>query len=427
MVSQQAKRLLAETPVIADAHFAVEADPYHRAHNPAGYVNLGTAENRLVWDLLAPRLRAPRPVTDSDVRYGLLFGTGELREAVAGFLTRTRGVPVSPDDLLVVAGATAALDIIASVLCDPGEAIAVPVPYYGAFDTDLTGRSQAILLPVGPDAEAIAETVGRARADGVTVRALALTSPHNPLGHVYREGELRRIAQACARLDLDLIADEIYAACGFAGHPFVSTLRLSPGVVDPERLHVVWGFAKDFGLPGLKVGVLHTRQPQVRAAARELAYFAPVSTDTQALVCRLLADHAWLDGFLATNRARLAASYSLAAGLLAAAEIPFAAAEAGFSIWTDLRRWLPDGSFAAEAALWRGLLQDGRVSVLPGEVFHSPEPGWFRLCHTTDPDPVREGIARIRRVLARVSAGSGVRARPRGMSRQPGAAAEQAT
>ena len=62
---------------------------------------------------------------------------------MAAFLTRTRGLPVAPDDLIIVSGATAALDIAATVLCDPGEAIIVPSPYYGAFDVDLAGRSSA--------------------------------------------------------------------------------------------------------------------------------------------------------------------------------------------------------------------------------------------------------------------------------------------
>lgn len=407
MVSRQAARLIGDTPAIAAAHFAAEADPYAPGHNPGGYVNLGTAENRLVWDLLAPRLRAARPVGPADTRYAPLYGTPGLRAAVARFLTRTRGVPVDPEDVLVVSGATAALDIIASVLCDPGEAIAVPVPYYGALDTDLAGRSQATLLPVSPapgdgvlpGAAAVAEAVTRARAAGVTVRTLALTSPHNPLGVVYDAATLDRYARACAHLDLHLIADEIYANSVFTATPFTSALNLVPDALDPDRVHVIWGFAKDFGLPGWKVGILHTRGTQVRAAARELAYFAPVSTDTQWWLEDLLTDDAWVATFLRASRQRLADSYAAVTDRLHAAGLAFAPAEAGFSIWTDLRPWLAEESFAAERALWSRLFTDGRVSILPGEVFHSPVPGWFRLCHTADPQAVGEGIDRLRRVI----------------------------
>jgi 1-aminocyclopropane-1-carboxylate synthase 1/2/6 len=404
MVSRQAARLVAGTPAIAVAHFAAEADPYHPTGNPAGYVNLGTAENRLVWDLLAPRLRAARPVEAGDTRYAPLFGTCRLRESTARFLTDRHRVPVDPEDLLVVSGATTALDIIATALCDPGEAIAVPVPYYGALDTDLTGRSGATLLPVHPapgdgpvpGAAAVADAVTRARAAGTTVRALALTSPHNPLGRVYPAGELTALATVCGDLGLDLVTDEIYANSVFGGTSFASALGLPTDL----RVHAVWGFAKDFGLPGFKVGVLHTRDPSVRAAARELAYFAPVSTDTQFLLSELLDDGAWVADFLTTYRGRLAASYAAATSRLEADGIGYRPAQAGLSVWVDLRPWLRSRSSGAEQALWRCLMDSGRVSVTPGQVFHSPEPGWFRLCHALDPAHVRTGIDRLREALA---------------------------
>lgn len=407
MVSRQASRLVGEAPAIAVAHFTAEADPYHAETNPGGYVNLGTAENRLAWDLLAPRLRASRQVGPADTRYGPLFGTERMRDRTAALLGQVCGVPVAGADLVVVSGATAALDLIATALCDPGEAIAVPVPYYGALDTDLTGRSGARIVPVAPEpgdgpvpgATAVMGAVARARAAGVVVRALALTSPHNPLGRVYRETELADLARACHRLDLDLIADEIYAGSTFAGPAFASALALPGELIDPCRVHVVWGFAKDFGLPGLKVGVLHTRGAAVRAAARELAYFAPVSTDTQVLLTGLLADTGWRDGFRAAHRRRLAGSYATVTRHLAAAGIGYLPAEAGLSVWTDLRPWLPGGTPAAEHRLWRRLFDQARVSLTPGQVFHAPEPGWFRLCHAVGADQVREGVARLRRVL----------------------------
>lgn len=399
MISRQSARLVADTPAIAVAHFKLEADPYDRDTNPGGYINLGTAENRLVWSLLAPRLQAARALGAADTRYAPLHGTARLRESIAGFLGLTRETPVDPEDLLVVSGATSALDIAATVLCDPGEAIAVPVPYYGALDSDLTGRSGAILLPVSPGPSAIAAEVRRARADGMVVRALAITSPHNPLGQVFSAGDLADIARACQELDLDLIADEIYANSVFGNIPFTSALTLPDGIIAADRVHVIWGFAKDFGLPGWKVGVLHTRGEQARAAARALAYFAPVSTDTQWMLTDLLNDKRWLLEYLEAHRNRLSESYAAVAGRLTEAGIAFTPAQAGLSVWTSLRPWLTEDSAAGERALWHRLIDEARVGLTPGDVFHAPEPGWFRLCHAVDAGTVAEGISRIRRVL----------------------------
>ncbi|MEX5709352.1 aminotransferase class I/II-fold pyridoxal phosphate-dependent enzyme [Parafrankia sp. FMc6] len=402
MVSRRATALAAQAPAIAAAHFRAEAHPYHPQQRPDGYINLGTAENRLVWDLLAPRLSDRRPLTAADTQYGPLHGTAAFREQLASFLTGTWQTAVDPEHLVVVSGATSALDVIASVLCDPGEAIVVPAPYYGAFDIDLAGRSGARLLPVPAGAGTgfrvtasdIDRALTRARQRGITVRAVALASPGNPVGHVHPPQMLRDVVEVAGRHGVDVVVDEIYAHSVFGGQPFVSCLdpMVSPAA---GRVHAVWGFAKDFGLPGFKIGVLYSPRPDVCAAARAFAYFAPASTETQALLRDLLADRVWVARFLAESRRRLALSYASAAGLLTAAGIPFVPVGAGFSLWADLGAWLDAPTFAAERALGEGILDRARVNILPGQFFAGPEPGWFRICHATDQAMVAEGITRI--------------------------------
>ncbi|HEX5813009.1 MAG TPA: aminotransferase class I/II-fold pyridoxal phosphate-dependent enzyme [Pseudonocardia sp.] len=409
MVSKQAARLAADSPAIAVAHLRAEADPYDPERNPAGHANLGTAENRLTWDLIAGVLTGPRPLEPADVRYGPLHGSDRLRAVTARLLARTWDVPVDPEHLVVVTGATAALDLAASVLCDPGEAIVLPAPYYAALDTDLTGRSGAVLVPapldpaaglaLGP--EPLERAVRGAQRRGLTVRALMVTSPENPTGVRHSPQALRAVLEVAHRHGLDLLADEIYANTVFGPEPFVSVLHSSVrGGLGMSPL-VVWGFAKDFGLPGLKVGVLYSEDPEVLAAARALAYFAPVSTDTQWLLCRLLADEDGVQELLAELRRRLAASYARCADGLTARGIAFLPAQAGLSVWIDLRRGLgPDG----EPELWRRLVES-RVNVLPGGVFGGPQPGWFRLCHATDPATVTAGLDRIAAALAAAPGG----------------------
>ncbi|WP_405842066.1 aminotransferase class I/II-fold pyridoxal phosphate-dependent enzyme [Streptomyces sp. NBC_01518] len=401
--SRQAARLVSGSPAIAEAHFRAEALPYDPRLRPDGWLNLGTAENRLVHDLHAES--PPRPLTARDTRYAPLYGTPELRERVARHLTSPDGPRVDPEDLIVVAGATAALDVVATALCDPGEAIVVPTPCYGALDTDLCGRSGARLLLAPPDPEnghglsvrSVDRTLAEARRDGVAVRAVALASPANPTGTVHPAAELRELTEVAAHHGVDVVADEIYAGSVFGPRPFTALRTVAGGA----RVHTVWGFAKDFGLPGLKAGVLHTTDPEIRDAARALAYFAPVSTHTQAHLTRLLADPARVHAFLVENRRRLGASYARAAALLDDFGIPYVPAQAGCSVWADLSAWLPGPGFAGERALWREILDRTRVSILPGEAFHAPRPGWFRICHSLDAALVEEALSRLGRFLAR--------------------------
>jgi hypothetical protein len=288
----------------------------------------------------------------------------------------------------------------------------VPAPYTAAFLGHGAGRAGAGRGPPRPDhtgqfrmsPAAVDAAIGRARRDGHTVRAIALASPSNPVGHVHPAPALRELAELARARDVDIITDEIYAGSVFDPAGFASLADPAANPAHRERTHLVWGFAKDFGLPGLKVGVLYSPDPEVVAAARAMAYFAPVSTDTQALLADLLEDRSWVEWFTAEARARLVGSYQRCVALLEAADIPYLPAEAGFSIWADLRKWLSEPAFDGERSLWNKLVEATRVNIMPGEAFACPEPGWFRICHTTDPAHLATGIARLGQGLRELDA-----------------------
>jgi 1-aminocyclopropane-1-carboxylate synthase 1/2/6 len=392
--------------VTADPYAVMAADPWS-PENPDGYIDLGTAENRLVFDLLEPKLTAPRQVTAEDTQYQDLAGSPSFRWELARFLTKLQGAEVDPGDLVVLAGAGPALEILAFALCDPGDGIVVPAPYFAGVDFAFSARAGAEVIPAWPEAglQLTAEGVEQAiREAPGPVRAVALLSPNNPLGHAYDEPTLRAVAEVAAAHDLHLIADEIYAGSVYGPEAFVSTAQLVPSALPAEQLHVVWGFAKDFGLSGFKVGVLHTRNPEVRTIAERLGRLATPSSDTQAVLRDLLADTAWTESFLTESRTRLATAYRRTTEALDAAGIPYLPATAGLFVYLDLRPFLPEPTFEAERALADRIFTEAHLHLTPGAAFHTPTPGYYRLCFTTTPAAVTTAVERLCRLDWHVSA-----------------------
>lgn len=399
-LSPRASRLLHEPSPLIQAHFRCAADPFDPVERPGGYVNFGTAEHHLLWDLVGPRLALTPPLRASDAHYGMLFGTPALRGALAEHLSPLAGRPLDPERIVVGAGTSAILNHLAHALLEPGEAVLVSAPYYSGFDHDLAGPAGAVLVPVPtsaadgfrPTVAALEAALLGAREAGLRVKAALVTNPGNPVGTALDAPAVAAIAAWLAHHDLQGIFDEIYARTDFGGR-FGSALALPPAL--RSRVHVVHGFAKDFGLSGFKVGLVYSEDEQLVAAMRELSLFAPVSTHTQAAIAAMIADRDWVERTLETGRRRLAAAFARLASRLGAAGIPVAPGEAGVFAWLDLRAFLAEPTFEAEARLFTRCFEEARVSVTPGAAFHMAEPGWFRLCFAWPDAVLDEGLERL--------------------------------
>jgi aspartate/methionine/tyrosine aminotransferase len=391
--SDRAQRWSRHDPFLVKAHFACARDPFEPGTNPRGYVNFGTAENHLLFDRLEPLLRESAEIHEKDTHYNELHGAGFFREAIAALLSRRAGRELAAENLVIASGASAILEILSFVLCDPGDALLIPTPYYSGFDHDLALRSGARLVPIllpGPDFQLTLADIEKAYATASgPIRGILLNSPQNPLGHVFDE-DLIRDTVAFARMNgLHVILDEIYAEALLPGVSHFSGLSLrSP------QVHVVYGFAKDFGLSGYKVGVLHSENREIIAAARGVSYFHAVAMPAQRMLANLL-HNPQLERFLETMRARLAESHGRTSSALSTHGIGLVPPRGGIVMWLDLRRLLPEASFAGERRLFETIFSECRVNISPGQAFHCSEPGWFRLCYTIGERHREEGLSRL--------------------------------
>ena len=378
-------------------HFARSSAP--------DYVPLCVAENKLVIDLLLEKLgdHTDTPAPASALGYDDMRGAKEFRAALARFLgRRVLGSTVTPEQLVVLAGAGAILESLFYVIADPGDAVLIPTPSYAGFWLDLETRDALSIVPVHTRAsdgfrllpslldQALSSTTRR-------VRALLLTSPDNPLGRVYARDELAALMDWARRAGIHLVMDEVYALSVYGDRDFTSAASM--GALG-ERVHVVWAFSKDFAASGLRAGVLVSENEAVLGAMDQLAYWGAVSGHTQWLLGRAISDDAWVDAFVRTNRQRLREAKSRVTDALDAIGVPYVEPEAGFFLLVDLRRQLDAPTFEAEHALYRRLLERVNVNLTPGAACRVAEPGFMRLCFGAVPPEVAvDAIERMGRAL----------------------------
>ncbi|XP_011237925.1 1-aminocyclopropane-1-carboxylate synthase-like protein 1 isoform X3 [Mus musculus] len=338
-----------------------------------------------------------------------------LREEVAKFLSFycKSPAPLKPENVVVLNGCASLFSALATVLCEAGEALLIPTPYYGAItqhiylygnvrlayvylDSKVTGLNTR---PFQLTVEKLEMVLQGVSSEGVKVKGLILINPQNPLGDVYSPEELQDFLRFAMRHKLHVIMDEVYMLSVFEeslGYRSVLSLERLP---DPQRTHVMWATSKDFGMSGLRFGVLYTENQHVATAVASLCRYHGLSGLVQHQMAQLLRDHDWISQvYLPENHARLKAAHTYVSEELRALGIPFVSRGAGFFIWVDLRKYLCKGTFEEEALLWRQFL-DNKVLLSSGKTFECKEPGWFRVVFSDKENRLRLGMQRMRQVL----------------------------
>jgi xeroderma pigmentosum group C-complementing protein len=192
-------------------------------------------------------------------------------------------ISISSDHILFTSGVTSLNAMCALCLTDPGDGILLGQPIYGSFNGDLPVPSscQLIYTPFHGDDPFSVQAVDRyeqtflqARDEkGVSIKALLICNPHNPLGRCYPRETLEALLRFCQKYQIHLISDEIYAMSVYEDDDFdsgfVSILSIDPTKlgVDPALIHVLYGMSKDFAAAGLRLGCLISQNQKFMQAA----------------------------------------------------------------------------------------------------------------------------------------------------------------
>ncbi|KAJ5067591.1 aminotransferase classes i and ii family protein [Anaeramoeba ignava] len=359
-------------------------NPYDKETNPNGYINLGTAENHIVFDLMEKKLKNREKLPKYSLKYGQAFGHPDLLKATAQLYHDHLFIKdVKPEQLVFAAGCGGgALDILFNAVCDEGDSVLIPVPYYGGFTFDLF-RSKVKIHPC-PNFLQIVK--GEVEFDPIKegIKAVLITTPDNPQGNALTEETLTEYINWSQKYNLHIIFDEIYA-CSVYKPTSKFTSGMSIKCEKPELVHQAYGMSKDFAMSGWRIGVIFTRNKNVLKISKELSFYSSVSGDTQWILTDFLSDIEWRDNFIKTNKERLYHNYQLLTKIFDDHKIKHLPCDGAFFLMVDLREFLKDQSKQAELDLYNHILKETNVQILPAmQGFEHVVPGFYRICFAVD-------------------------------------------
>lgn len=205
-----------------------------------------------------------------------------LPEVAAAHLNRILHpcAPIQAGQIVVADSPTSLGNILGFNLAEPDEAILVSRPIYGRFELDygVEAGLQIFYADTSIDEAFTSDVVKKyekalvaSQNRGITIRAVLLVNPHNPVGRFvnivnqmsqlqmltsiqpgrcYPAETLKEIAKFCDKHNLHLISDEVYASCVFEtgdpdAVPFTSILSVDlTKFIKPNLVHVLYGFSK---------------------------------------------------------------------------------------------------------------------------------------------------------------------------------------
>ena len=183
--------------------------------------------------------------------YGPSAGLPELRQEIADYVSKTRGVPVTSDEVVVVPGGKPIIFFSILSLVDAGDEVIYPNPGFPIYESmiDYVG-GRPIPIQLREDRDFGVDVTELASLINDRTRLIILNSPQNPTGGVLTKNDIHAIASAIGDRNVMVLSDEIYSRLIFEGEHF--SIMSIPGFKD--RTILLDGFSKTYAMTGWRMG-----------------------------------------------------------------------------------------------------------------------------------------------------------------------------
>ncbi len=327
------------------------------------------------------------------LQYSTTEGFGPLREWVAARLSK-RGMRVTADQVLITNGSQQGIDLVARVLLDPGDVVAVESPSYLAALQTFQGCEATFAPVASDDGGMVIEDLARVLATRSPKLVYLVPEFQNPKGTTLARERRQAMVDLCRAHNVPILEDNPYGELRFRGEALPPLAALDDGIV------VQLGTFSKTLAPGMRIGWLVGPKEVVRSITiAKQAADLHTATLAQRAAAELLTKFDY-DAHLA----ELQVTYGeRCVAMLRAIERHMPAGtrwtkpDGGLFIWAEL----PNGLRADD--LFADALKE-KVAFVPGSAFFPDAPRFetMRLNYSNRPaDLIEEGIARLGRVVAR--------------------------
>lgn len=344
---------------------------------------------------------AKKAIDENYSRYSPVPGYPELRKAIVAKLKNENGLEYGINEILVSNGAKQSVCNIVMALCNDGDEVIIPAPYWVSYPqmAKLAG-AEPVIVNAGFEQNFKMTPEQLEAAITPKTRMLILCSPSNPTGSVYSQEELDALAKVIlSHEELYVLADEIYEHINYVGKH--ASIAKAEGM--RERTIIVNGVSKAYAMTGWRIGYIAAPEWIVKGCNKLQGQYTsgPCSVSQKAAEAAYTMDQTCVETMRQAFQRRRDLIVELAKDIPGLeVNVP----EGAFYLFPKC------SSFYGKACgdkvinnsndLAMFLLEEGHVATVGGDAFGDPE--CFRMSYATSDDNIREAMKRIKETLAKL-------------------------
>ncbi len=336
--------------------------------------------------------RAYAELEKGTVFYTSNYGYPDLREAIAEAEKKNNGMDYDPSEVLVTIGVCEATWDAMYAFLDPGDEVLVPNPVwlnYIHVPQSLGAVPVTYSLKEENGFQIDVDELERLVTD--KTRMMVIVDPSNPIGGVFTEETLRRVADFAIKHDIIVLSDEIYELLVYDGAKHISIASL-PGM--KERTMKLGGFSKAYSMTGWRLGYVCAPEEFIAAVVRVHQYntvCAPSFAQKAAVTALKECDE---------DVERMRREYErrknyLVREINSIEGISCADPKGAFYILINVKSL---GMSSADVADY--LLDKAKIATVPGSAFGSEGEGYIRISYAAAFEKLVEACDRIRKAVA---------------------------
>jgi len=335
---------------------------------------------------------AIKAINEGFTKYTPSSGMPELREAISAKFKKDNNLDYSATQIVVSNGAKHSLYNIFQALCEKGDEVIIPSPYWLSYPA-MVSMSEANSVFVPTSAKNNFKVTEKGLASKITkkTKCLVLNSPSNPTGSLYSEEELRMVAALAIKHKFFVISDEIYEKLVYDDKKYVSIASLGKDIYD--HTITVNGVSKSYSMTGWRIGYAAGPLEVMKAIANVQSHATsnPASISQKAALAALAGGQKFIEDMRKEFEKRRDLMVSRINKMK---NISCTKPDGAFYVFCDISK-LKEGS----ANIANRLLDEAKIAVIPGEPFGANF--FIRLSFATSREAIEKGMDRIAQWEAR--------------------------